>query len=148
MLGVVPQVFESLPDQHELVVFVEDGKIAADLQMVSFSAQEASSPGVEGAQGGRLPGWLALGRQKLLHVCQHFARRLVGEGHSQHVLWRGAERVDGIGDAVGQDACLAGAGAGEYQHRAGWCADRLTLRRVQPVEQGRLRHTRICGWTG
>lgn len=49
------------------------------------------------------------------------------------------------GDAMGEDAGLAGTGAGEHEHVAGFGRDRLALRGVQAVEQVGNIHRGILG---
>ena len=67
----------------------------------------------------------------------HLARGLVGEGDGEDLRrTRAAERED-VGDARRQHARLAGAGAGQHQHRAVERLDRLALLRVQAREIGR-----------
>ena len=70
---------------------------------------------------------------ELVHALQHFARGFVGEGHTQDVSGRDA-LPDHVGDAIGDDARLAGARAGEDQDRP---VDRLygpSLLRVQRID--------------
>ena len=52
-----------------------------------------------------------------LDALAHFARRLVGEGDGEDLVPAGADRGEQMGDAGGQHARLADAGAGEHQHR-------------------------------
>ena len=59
----------------------------------------------------------------------HLARRLVGEGDGEDLVRAGAAGREDVGDAGGQDARLAGAGAGEHQHRPVERLDRLPLLR-------------------
>jgi hypothetical protein len=64
----------------------------------------------------------------------HLAGRLVGEGDGEDLRRIGPPGRDDMGDAGRQDAGLAGAGAGQDEHRPVECLDRLALLRVQPIE--------------
>ena len=59
----------------------------------------------------------------------HLARRLVGEGDGEDLVRARPAGVQQVGDAGGQRPGLAGAGAGEHQHRAVERLDRRALRR-------------------
>jgi len=61
----------------------------------------------------------------------HLPRRLVGEGHRSDGRAHGQQ----VGDAVGEDAGLARAGAGEHQQRALAVGHGLTLWRVEIIEK-------------
>ena len=69
----------------------------------------------------------------------HLARRLVGEGDGEDFRGPRAAEVEDVGDAGGQHAGLAGAGAGQHQHRAVQGLDRLALFGVEVGEIGRVR---------
>ena len=56
-------------------------------------------------------------RHQLADPLLHFARGLVGEGDAEDVAGRDAA-LDQVRDAKGDDPGLAGAGAGQNQHRA------------------------------
>ena len=64
----------------------------------------------------------------------HLARRLVGEGDGEDLAGPGAAGGEDMGDAGGEHAGLAGAGAGEHQHRPVQRLDREPLLGVQLVE--------------
>ena len=64
----------------------------------------------------------------------HLARRLVGEGDGEDLAGPRPAGREEMGDAGGQHAGLAGAGAGEHQHRPVGRLDRAPLLGVQPVE--------------
>ena len=53
-----------------------------------------------------------------LDALAHLPCRLVGEGHRQHVVGLGVPVADEVGDPIGDDARLAGAGAGEDEQRS------------------------------
>jgi hypothetical protein len=65
-------------------------------------------------------------RQKPRDALLHFAGGLVGEGDGENISRRDAPG-DEVGDAERDDAGLAGAGAGEDQHRAVQRFDGLPL---------------------
>ena len=67
----------------------------------------------------------------------HLARRLVGEGDGEDLVRARPAGVQQVGDAGGQRPGLAGAGAGEHQHRAVERLDRGALVGVERVEVGR-----------
>ena len=68
----------------------------------------------------------------------HLARRLVGEGDGEDLARPGLAGGDQVGEAGGQRGGLAGAGAGQHQHRALGRQHRLALRRVEAGEIGGL----------
>ena len=102
--------------QPLLVVGVEDDVIAGEGEEVRFAAQDASADGMERADQ-HAPGGLAA--QQGVNAVLHFAGGFIGERHCQDLGWAEALFQDQPGDAVGQDARLAGAGAGQHQHRPG-----------------------------
>ena len=65
----------------------------------------------------------------------HLRRRLVGEGDREDLAGAGLPGRQQVGDPVGEDAGLAGAGAGEDEQRPAGVLDRLALRRVEAGEQ-------------
>ena len=70
-----------------------------------------------------------------LDALTHLLGGLVGEGDSQYLVRRGVAVADEIRDAVGDDACLAGAGARENQQRPIEMERGFALFRVQLVEE-------------
>ena len=78
----------------------------------------------------------------------HLARRLVGEGDGEDLAGPGAAEAEDVGDAHGEHAGLAGAGAGQHQHRAVERLDRLALLRIEPGEIGRAAARRGAGARG
>ncbi len=64
----------------------------------------------------------------------HLARRLVGEGDGENLARPGAAEAENVGDAHGEHARLAGAGAGQHQYRAVERLDREPLLRIEPGE--------------
>ena len=78
----------------------------------------------------------------------HLARRLVGEGDGQDLRRARRGRGEDMGDTRGQHAGLAGAGAGQHQHRAVERLDRLALLGIEPGEIGRAAARRGAGARG
>ena len=66
---------------------------------------------------------------------QHLLGGLVGEGHRQHAAGRELAGLDQPGDARGQHAGLARAGAGEDQRRLGRQGDGGELLGIEAFEQ-------------
>ena len=77
---------------------------------------------------------LACGAQQPLDPGLHLAGGLVGEGDRQDAVGTHAQGVDQVGDAVGEDAGLARAGAGQHQRRARRGSHRLALGGVESGE--------------
>ena len=69
-------------------------------------------------------------RQQRRGPLLHFAGRLLGERDGQNALGLRAA-ADQLGDAIGDDARLAGARAGQHQQRPSQRAHRVELGRVQ-----------------
>ena len=65
--------------------------------------------------------------QQSLHALPHLLGGFVGEGDREDVPRRHAFFGDQVGDAMSDDARLAGAGAGENQQRAFGCLDGFAL---------------------
>ena len=86
---------------------------------------------VEGAEPGHA---LDRGADQLADALLHLARGLVGEGDRENFGGRARPGVEDVGDAGGQHARLAGAGAGQHQHRAFDRLDRLALLGVEAGE--------------
>ena len=123
--------FEQLLEQPDLVVDVENGEIGFEPDHLGVPAQDLDADGMERAEP----------RHALDHAADdvadaglHLARRLVGEGDGQDLAGPGAAGGEDMGDAHGEHAGLAGAGAGQHQHRAVERLDREPLFRIEPGE--------------
>ena len=121
---------QHLLQQPDLVVDVENGEVGLQPDQLGMAAQDLHADRMEGAEPRHalddLPDHRADARL-------HLARRLVGEGDGEDFRGaRAAERED-VGDARRQHAGLAGAGAGQHQHRTVERLDRLALLGVEPA---------------
>jgi len=118
--------------QRQLVAGVADGEALGQLGGGVLLPQH---PEAEAVKGGDEDVGAGRARQRH-HPLAHLGRRLVGEGDAEDRL-----RIDPlheeVGHAVGDDAGLAGAGAGQHQQRPLGGGDRLPLRRV---ERGEIQH--------
>ena len=72
---------------------------------------------------------------QFVHALDHLGGGLVGEGHGQDGFRHHAQMLDQMGDAVGDDARLAAARAGQDEHRAFGGFDSFTLLRVELGEE-------------
>ena len=121
-------------DGPQLFGFVVNDEVAFVPQLLNVLAQNPDAQGMEGADGGtfglvvRVPGLRA--GQELVDPGLHFPGGLVGEGDGQDVV-RGGFLGDQVGDAEGDHARLAGAGAGQDQDRPAQGFHRLALLRVE-----------------
>ena len=105
---------ELLQEPH-LVVDVEHREVRLELRQLRMGAQDAAADGVEGAEPRHALDGLA---EHLAQPVLHLACGLVGEGHRQDLARAGAALAQDMRNARGQDAGLAGAGAGQHQNRA------------------------------
>ncbi len=122
---------DQLLEHAQLVVGVEDGEVGLQADELGMAAEHARGDRVEGAEPGH-PLDRAAGdfRDALLHL----ARGLVGEGDGEDLARPRLAGSDQIGEAGGEGGGLAGAGAGEDQHRAFGREHGLPLRRVEAGE--------------
>ena len=137
--------FEQLLQKPDLVVDVENGEIAFQPDQLGMAAQNLHADGMEGAEPRHALDHLA---DDLADAVLHLARRLVGEGDGEDFAGPGAAEAEDVGDAHGEHAGLAGAGAGQHQHRAVERLHRLALLRIEPGEIGRATARRGAGARG
>ncbi len=128
--------FEQLLEEPDLVVDVENGEVGFEPDQLGVPAQDFHADGMEGAEPGHA---LDHAADDVADAVFHLARRLVGEGDGQNVARPGAAEAENMRDAHGQDAGLAGAGAGQHQHRAVQRLDRQPLLWIEPGEIRRRR---------
>ena len=114
VFGVDPEGLAGLFHEGFLVIRIVDGKRGLISHEVDMPAQDADTHGVEGGD----PDTLGIAAQYLVDTLTHLSRRLVGKCYGQDVPGVHFAFVDQVGDAVGDDAGLAAAGAGQDQDRA------------------------------
>jgi hypothetical protein len=117
--------------RRELVGRIEDLEALRQRRELPVGAQEPVAQAVEGAD----PHAAHRYRQHRVEPGQHLLRRLVGEGDGEHAAGRELAGLDQPGDAGGEDAGLAGAGAGEDQGRLGRQGDGGKLFGVRAFEE-------------
>ena len=129
---------QQLLQQADLVVDIEHGEIGFQLHQLGMGAQDASADGVKGAEPRHALDRLA---QHLAEPQLHLSRRLVGEGDGEDFAGPGPALAEDVGDAAGQHAGLAGAGARQYQDRPVQRFHRLALLGIEAGEilRGRSR---------
>ena len=121
-----PRVGDAGLDQILRVVAVENGEIAPVTEQIGVRAQNPRADGMERAAPERrqfLP-------QQIRDAPHHFAGGLVGERQQQDAVG-GNALFEQIGDAIGERAGLARAGAGDDERRAGRRGDGGELLRIQ-----------------
>ena len=123
---------EKLLQEADLVVGVEDGEVRLQADQLGMAAQDAGGDRMEGAE----PDFVGGIADHRLQPLAHFARRLVGEGDREDLAREGAAQRQDMRQARRQDPGLAGAGAGQHQHRPVDRLDGLTLRLVEAIEMG------------
>src|SRR5207248_30862 len=126
-LRVALELLEALLDEADLVGLVVDREVRAVAEPLRLAAQDASAGGVEGED----PEASAALAEEPLQPLLHLPRRLVREGDGEDLVRLRADRVDQVGDPVGEDARLAGAGAGDDEERPFRGEDGLALRGVE-----------------
>ena len=128
---------KQLLEQPYLVVGIEHGEIGFELHHLGMGAQDAPADGVEGAEPRHAFDRLA---EHLAEPQFHLARGLVGEGHREDFARTRPALAEDMGDAAGQDAGLAGTGAGQHQYRTIQRFHCLALLGIEAVEiRGRCR---------
>ena len=124
-------------DDGLLIGLVVDGEgageaLVADAEGFDIAAQHADAEAVEGGDA-----WVGERgvAEDFFDALGHLLGGLVGEGDGEDGVGRDAALLNEIGDAVGDDAGLAGAGAGEEEHGAIDGEDALALLRVHVGEE-------------
>jgi hypothetical protein len=107
-----------------------------NLQGFNVAAQDAHAERMECGDDGLGD---AESADQFFDALAHFGGGLVCEGHREDGFRHHPLVLDEVGDAVGDDARLAAARAGEDQHRALGSFDGLALLRVELIEK------RQCG---
>ncbi len=120
LLGVQAHALHNLLDDGLLVVLVVDGKgageaLVADPEGFNVAAEDAHAKGMKGSdQGLGQRGVAEQAVDALAHLCGGF----IGEGDGQNGIGCDALFADEPGDAAGDDAGFAGAGAGQNEQGA------------------------------
>ncbi len=123
-----------------------DGRLArnrrGNAQGFNIAAQQAHTKGMERRNYGLGDGEAA---DQLIHALHHLGGGFVGEGHRQDGFRHHAQMLDQMGDAVGDDARLAAARAGQDEHRAIGGFDGFTLLRIELGEERQSRELILLG---
>ncbi len=146
-LVVDAEPFDGGLDDGLLVGLVVDGEGAGEAgavraQRFDVAAQDADAEAVEGGNSRLRERAVA---EDLCHALAHLLCGLVGEGDGEDAVGRDAALLDEISDAVGDDAGLAAARAGEQEHGPIDGENALALLRVHVCEEiGHRVH--FSGW--
>ena len=122
---------QKLLQQPDLIVDIEHGEIGFQLHHLGVKAQDASADRMEGAEPRHALDGLA---EHVAEAQFHFARRLVGEGDREDFVGPRPAHAEDVGDARGQHAGLAGAGARQHQDRSVQRFHRLTLLGIETCQ--------------
>jgi hypothetical protein len=134
---------DQLAQQPHLVVGVEDREVRLEPDQLGMAAQDLDAERMEGAEPGHA---LDDAADQIADARLHLARRLVGEGDGEDLVRPRPSHAQEMRDARGQRPGLAGAGAGEHEHRPVERLDRFALGGVERVEIGRRpRRARALG---
>ena len=114
---------------------VERGEVGGQAEAVGVLLDEPSSDGVEGAACDSVAG----AAEEVGEPSRHLGGGLVGEGEREDALWPHAG-LDEVGDAVGEGAGFARAGARDDEGGLEGGGDDGALLVVEPVEVGGCRH--------
>ena len=137
-------LFEHSGHQAALVIRVINDEIGLQPDVGPLATEDASADGME-----RPDHQLADVRaDEVSEARDHLPGGLVGKGHRQDPVGVHALFLDQVGDAVGEDARLARAGAGQHEHGPVGGAHGLLLGGVQTVEGDRhseKQHSNLVG---
>ena len=131
-----PASSRAILTQLAAVGLVVDGEVAVEVEAVGVLAQQAGAEAVEGADPDAAAG------HEGLDALAHLAGGLVGEGDGEDVAGPDA-LLEQVGDAAGDDARLAAAGAGQDEQRPFDVRDGLALGVGQVGEQVARGHRRL-----
>ena len=113
------------------ILDVDDGEARLQPHQFGVAAQNLGGDGVEGAEPAQA---LGLGPDDRGDPLAHLARGLVGEGDGQQLPRPRPAGGEDVGQPRGQHPGLAGAGAGQHQHRPVDRLHGLALLRIQARE--------------
>ena len=123
---------DQLLEQAQLVVGIDDRVVRLQPDQFGVPAQHPRRDRMERAEIGHP---LDRAADHLADALLHLARGLVGEGDAEDLARPGAAGTDDMRQPRGQRRGLAGARAGQHQHRPFGRQHRLALRRVQSGEE-------------
>ena len=112
-LRVLAELLEARLDEPHLILVVVDREGRRVAEALCLAAQHPAAGGVEGEDPDRprrLP-------EHPLEPLAHLPRRLVRERDREDLVRLHAARADEVRDAIGEDARLPGAGAGDDEER-------------------------------
>ena len=127
LLGVDVELVHGAFDERCLVGLVVDGVVLVESEEFTVPAEYPGAERMEGADGYLI----AAGAHEGLGALPHLAGGLVGESEGGDAVGLDAAPVDEVGDAVGDDAGLAAAGACDDEHGAADGFDGLALSGVE-----------------
>ena len=134
---------DELFHQAQLVIGIDDGEGGFQAHQLGMAAQDLGRDRVESPHPRHALDGFA---DDLADPLLHLARRLVGEGDGEDLPRTRTAGGEDMGEAGGQDAGLAGAGAGKHEHGPVKRLDGLALLGIEPfkIRRGR-RRTRHVG---
>jgi hypothetical protein len=132
-LGVDAELVDAALDQAARVGGVVDRVLTGVAEARSLGAQQARARGVEGHDP-HAPRRVA---EQELDALAHLLCGLVGEGDGEQLAGTRPPGLHEPGDAVGEHAGLARAGAGQDEQRPFAVRDGVALGRVEALEEGR-----------
>ena len=127
--------FDHLFHQAQLIVRIEDRKIMFEADEFGVAAQDLGADRMERAEPRHAFDHAA---DEFAGAVDHLARGLVGERHRQDLAGPGFARGEEMGEAGGQHARLAGAGAGQHQDGAVEREHRFALLGIEAAQIGRF----------
>ena len=116
-----------------LIVIVVNGEVARQAEMPRFAAQKARAEGMK-CRDPHIGGALAARAQKIVDAFLHHVGGLVGKRDGENGAWWNAP-LEQMGDAIGDDARLAGSRAGQDEQRSFGCEYGFALALVELVEK-------------
>ncbi len=129
-----PLFAQDIAHQPNLITFRGNIEVRTVSQVADFRAQQSHAERVK-CRGADAPGIVP--GQEMGQPLLHFASRFVGEGDSQNLLrWHSLRNE--VGNPVGDDPRLAGAGTGKQQKGPLDCAHSFSLLRIQRLEFNHL----------
>ncbi len=131
-LRILPELLEAGLDQAHLVLVVVDRERRAVAEPLRFAPEHAAAGSVEGEDPDRARGCA----EHPLEALSHLPRGLVRERDREDLVRANLQVVDEMGDAVGEDARLSRARAGDHEQRPFGVLNRLALRLVEDGELG------------